>query len=307
MAAPSPNSNVHRVPKRPTLQPSHVAQFQYKTKAPLSSTPARFSTGVDDKETSNITPTGPFIVTGNMKKLHVGRYDPHTFQRYKEEARADDFKYGSDENVIATLSNELNMVAEQSFKKPTRESIVDVSSLAGTYRSQQEQNAELRDKGRAGPVEEPDRTTPLTARKVAEPQFLLLLQSRPCLVSDPQHTTTALTEQRQEGDGAEPFALYPKFKSSQQNVHHFRRRLVESFAPCPTPSRPLAKLKNLHMPLWISRGGKDHNGGLNWLAAGLEARDVITAAAWSFLLVVCLGDKGLGHSPARAASSKGGL
>ena len=113
-------------PRRLALTPSHVAQFQYETKAPLAFTPARFNTGVDDKETSIITATGPFIITWNMKTVingRAGRKDPYTIKRYEEEVKADDFKYGSDKNVIVALPNEVNMVAKQSFKKPTRESI----------------------------------------------------------------------------------------------------------------------------------------------------------------------------------------
>ncbi|KAL9602929.1 MAG: hypothetical protein Q9219_001454 [cf. Caloplaca sp. 3 TL-2023] len=121
-------------PRRLTLQPSHVAQFQYETKAPLAFTPARFNTGVDDKETSIITATGPFIVTWNMKKVLANRKDPYTIKRYEEEVKADDFKYGSDKNVIVALPNEVNMVAKQSFKKPTRESIAATPRASGRLR-----------------------------------------------------------------------------------------------------------------------------------------------------------------------------
>ncbi|MCJ1390847.1 hypothetical protein MMC18_003708 [Xylographa bjoerkii] len=110
-------------PRRLGLQPSHVAQFQHETKLPLSFTPAKFNTGVEDKETSIITATGPFIVTWNMKKVLAGRKDPYTIKRYAEEVMADNFKFGSDKNVIVATPNEVSMVAKQSFKKPTRESI----------------------------------------------------------------------------------------------------------------------------------------------------------------------------------------
>jgi VID27 C-terminal WD40-like domain/VID27 PH-like domain/VID27 N-terminal region len=110
-------------PRRLGLQPSHVAQFQHETKSPISFTPARFNTGVDASETSIITATGPFIITWNMKKVLAGRKDPYTIKRYAEEVKADNFKYGSDKNVIVALPNEVNMVAKQTFKKPTRESI----------------------------------------------------------------------------------------------------------------------------------------------------------------------------------------
>ncbi|KAI9816505.1 MAG: hypothetical protein M1827_001637 [Pycnora praestabilis] len=110
-------------PRRLGLQPSHVAQFQHETGAPLSFTTARFNTGLDSSETSIITATGPFIITWNMKKVLAGRKDPYTIKRYAEEVKADNFKFGSDKNVIVALPNEVNMVAKQSFKKPTRESI----------------------------------------------------------------------------------------------------------------------------------------------------------------------------------------
>lgn len=122
-------------PRRLGLQPSHVAQFQHETKTPISFTPAKFNTGVDASETSIITATGPFIITWNMKKVLAGRKDPYTIKRYAEEVKADNFKYGSDKNVIVALPNEVNMVAKQSFKKPTRESIAGPGALGTPRRS----------------------------------------------------------------------------------------------------------------------------------------------------------------------------
>ena len=119
-------------PRRLGLTPSHVAQFQHETGAPLSFTPARFNTGEGLSETSIITATGPFIVTWNMKKVLRGGKDPYSIKRYAEEVKADNFKYGSDKNVIVALPNEVNMVAKQSFKKPTRESIATPARIGGS-------------------------------------------------------------------------------------------------------------------------------------------------------------------------------
>lgn len=110
-------------PRRLGLQPAHVAQFQHETKKPLAFTPARFNTGVDSEETSIITATGPFIVTWSLKKIIAGRKDPYTIKRYAEDVKADNFRFGSDKNVIVALPNEVNMVAKKTFQKPTRESI----------------------------------------------------------------------------------------------------------------------------------------------------------------------------------------
>ena len=110
-------------PRRLGLQPAHVAQFQHETGQPISFTPARFNTGVDSAETSIITATGPFIVTWSLRKILAQRKDPYTIKRYEENVMADNFKFGSDKNVIVALPNEVNMVAKRSLRKPTRESI----------------------------------------------------------------------------------------------------------------------------------------------------------------------------------------
>lgn len=122
-------------PRRLGLQPSHVAQFQYETKAPLAFTPARFNTGLDNKETSIITATGPFIITWSLKRVRADRKDPYTIKRYEEEVKADDFKFGTDKNVIVALPNQVDMVAKQSFKKATRESIATPARVGGTRAS----------------------------------------------------------------------------------------------------------------------------------------------------------------------------
>ncbi|KAI9743354.1 MAG: hypothetical protein M1818_003200 [Claussenomyces sp. TS43310] len=122
-------------PRRLGLTPSHVAQFQHETGAPLSFTPARFNAGEGLSETSIITATGPFIVTWNMKKVLANRKDPYSIKRYAEEVKADNFRYGSDKNVIVALPNEVNMVAKGSFKRPTRESIALSTPVRADRRS----------------------------------------------------------------------------------------------------------------------------------------------------------------------------
>lgn len=120
-------------PRRLALTPSHVAQFQHETKAPISFTAARFNTGIDSTETTIVTATGPFVVTWSLKKVLAGRKDPYSIKRYAEEVKADNFRYGSDKNLIIALPNEVNMVAKRALKRPTRESIATPSRI-GTPR-----------------------------------------------------------------------------------------------------------------------------------------------------------------------------
>ncbi|KAL5120927.1 Vacuolar import and degradation protein 27 [Pleosporales sp. CAS-2024a] len=122
-------------PRRLALTPAHVAQFQHETKAPISFTTARFNTGLDDKETTIITATGPFIVTWSMKKILANRKDPYNIKRYAEEVKADNFKFGSDKNLIVALPNEVDMVARRALQKPTRESIATPSRVGANRRS----------------------------------------------------------------------------------------------------------------------------------------------------------------------------
>jgi hypothetical protein len=110
-------------PRRLGLTPAHVAQFQHETKAPISFTPARFNASVEGDETTIISATGPFIVTWSLKKVLNNRKDPYTIKRYSEEVKADNFRFGSDKNLIVALPNEVNMVAKRSLQRPTRESI----------------------------------------------------------------------------------------------------------------------------------------------------------------------------------------
>ncbi len=111
-------------PRRLALTPEHVAQFAYETGKPVTFTPARFNTVQSgSEETSIITATGPYIVDWNMRKVLRGAKAPYIIKRYTEDVKADDFKFGSDQNVIVALPNEVNMVGKQALKRPTRESI----------------------------------------------------------------------------------------------------------------------------------------------------------------------------------------
>ncbi|KAK4614870.1 Vacuolar import and degradation protein 27 [Fulvia fulva] len=111
-------------PRRLGLTPSHVAQFQHETKAPISFTSARFNTGEGKDETTIITATGPFIVTWSLKKILQGRKDPYSIKRYAEEVKADNFRFGSDKNIVVALPNEVDSVRRAQLQRPTRDSIM---------------------------------------------------------------------------------------------------------------------------------------------------------------------------------------
>lgn len=110
-------------PRRLALMPEHVAQFAYETGKGVSFTPAKFNAGQNSEETSIITATGPYVIEWNLKKVLGGRKEPYKIKRYADTVKADDFRFGSDSNVIYALPNEVNMLQKEKLKRPTRESI----------------------------------------------------------------------------------------------------------------------------------------------------------------------------------------
>ncbi|KAI0097567.1 VID27 cytoplasmic protein [Nemania sp. FL0031] len=122
-------------PRRLTLTPEHVAQFHYETGQGVSFTPARFNTSQTTEESSIITATGPYIIDWNLKKVLRGAKAPYIIKRYTENVKADDFKFGSDQNVIVALPNEVNMIGKNKLSRPTRESIAGDFGLGTPRRS----------------------------------------------------------------------------------------------------------------------------------------------------------------------------
>ncbi|KAK0624916.1 VID27 cytoplasmic protein-domain-containing protein [Bombardia bombarda] len=119
-------------PRRLALTPEHVAQFHHETGKGVSFTPAKFNAGEGTQESSIITATGPYIIEWSLKKVLDGKKAPYLIKRYTDDVKADDFKFGSDKNVIVALPHEVNMVDRARLKRPTRESFMgDFGELGG--------------------------------------------------------------------------------------------------------------------------------------------------------------------------------
>lgn len=110
-------------PKRLQISPEHLAHMQAQTGSPLSFTIAHFNTGLDKREQSIVTSSGPFVISWSLKKILRGDKSPYLIKRYSDNVAADNFKFGSDKNVIIALENDVGMVDRRTFRKPTRESL----------------------------------------------------------------------------------------------------------------------------------------------------------------------------------------
>ncbi|KAK3313192.1 VID27 cytoplasmic protein-domain-containing protein [Apodospora peruviana] len=122
-------------PRRLALQPEHIAQFYHETSKGINFTPAKFNTGAGAEETSIITATGPYIIEWSLKKVLAGKKAPYLIKRYTDDVKADDFKFGTDKNVIVALPHEVNMVDHARLKRPNRESIAGDFGAATGRRS----------------------------------------------------------------------------------------------------------------------------------------------------------------------------
>lgn len=114
-------------PKRLQISPEHVAHMQQEMGQPLDFTAAHFNTGVDTKEQTIVTSSGPYVITWSLKKVLRNDRDPYLIKRYSSTVTADNFKFGSDKNVIIALEDDVGMVNRRTFRKPTRESIATPS------------------------------------------------------------------------------------------------------------------------------------------------------------------------------------
>ena len=110
-------------PMRLQITPEHVAYMQAETGKPLNFTQAHFNTGVDAKEQTIVSSSGPYVITWSLKKLLRGDREPYLIKRYSSQVTADNFKFGTDKNVIVALEDDVGMVKRSTFRKPTRESL----------------------------------------------------------------------------------------------------------------------------------------------------------------------------------------
>ncbi|WWC93835.1 hypothetical protein V866_000671 [Kwoniella sp. B9012] len=101
------------IPRRLQLKPEHVAYME----DPVSFTPARFNTGVNEAEKTIVTSTGKYVI-----------------KQYDSKVVADNFKFGADKNIIVALEHNVVMANKKELAKPTRSSLAPRASLSTPIR-----------------------------------------------------------------------------------------------------------------------------------------------------------------------------
>ncbi|EMG45806.1 hypothetical protein G210_3987, partial [Candida maltosa Xu316] len=106
-------------PRRLTLKPEHEAYMVRENGGkPLTFTPAYFNTGVDSKETTIVTSSGKYVISWSMGKVLLNKPDPYVVKRYSQNVIADNFKFGSNNEVIMALQDNVSMVNRRSLANP---------------------------------------------------------------------------------------------------------------------------------------------------------------------------------------------
>ncbi|RCK57521.1 Vacuolar import and degradation protein 27 [Candida viswanathii] len=106
-------------PRRLALKPEHEAYMVRENAGkPLTFTPAYFNTGLDSKETTIVTSSGKYVISWSMGKVLLNKPDPYVVKRYTQNVIADNFKFGSNNDVIMALQDDVSMVNRRSLANP---------------------------------------------------------------------------------------------------------------------------------------------------------------------------------------------
>ncbi|KAK6202557.1 VID27 cytoplasmic protein-domain-containing protein [Scheffersomyces amazonensis] len=101
-------------PRRLAIKTEHAAYIAADTHGkPLSFTQARFNAGLNSKETSIVTSSGPYVISWSLRKVLSGAEEPYTIKKYKQTIIADNFKFGSNSDVIIALQDDVAMTNRQ--------------------------------------------------------------------------------------------------------------------------------------------------------------------------------------------------
>ncbi|SCV05306.1 LANO_0H04566g1_1 [Lachancea nothofagi CBS 11611] len=125
------------------VHPKTAAYMKTSTNQPIKFSKAFFNTGLNQKEQTIVTSTGPFAITWSLKKVLRGDKMSYLIKKYNSLIMEDNFRYGSDRNVILALKDNVKMAKKNKFKNPSAEmkqqsnwnDFLDLSDKAAKRRS----------------------------------------------------------------------------------------------------------------------------------------------------------------------------
>ncbi|KAG0361095.1 hypothetical protein BG005_009203 [Podila minutissima] len=94
------------------LLPRHVAAM----KAPISFTPARFNTGINEEEMYIVTSTGPYVISWNFRRVKLGHQE-YSMREYHQKVVADSFRYGQSRSIVVALPDDVAALPTSKLKQ----------------------------------------------------------------------------------------------------------------------------------------------------------------------------------------------
>lgn len=96
---------------------------------PLSFTPARFDTSQSGGETSIVTATGFYVVSWPLERVKRGRTDGYTLRKLGDVVVEDNFAFGSSNNIIVAMPDDLQLHRRGQLQRPSRQSLLRGSGV----------------------------------------------------------------------------------------------------------------------------------------------------------------------------------
>jgi hypothetical protein len=107
-------------PIRLAIKPEHARYIIESTGKAISFTVAHFNTGINTKESSIVTSCGPYIISWSLRQIMQGKTRSYTVKEYQAPIVADNFKYGSDSDVIYASTNDVRMLSRKRMVSANR-------------------------------------------------------------------------------------------------------------------------------------------------------------------------------------------
>ncbi|SCU98383.1 LAMI_0F14378g1_1 [Lachancea mirantina] len=103
------------------INPKTASYMITTTKKRIKFSKAFFNTGIDQKEQTIVSSTGPFAITWSIKKILKGDKTPYLIKKYKSNVVEDNFRYGTDKNVLLALKDNVKLSKKSKFRNPSKE------------------------------------------------------------------------------------------------------------------------------------------------------------------------------------------
>lgn len=100
-------------PRRLALRPEHAAFITSKIGKSLKFTVAHFNKGLNLKESTLVTSCGPYIISWSLRKVLKGDVDSYVVKEYQSTVVADNFVFGSNNELIYALEDDVSMTSRK--------------------------------------------------------------------------------------------------------------------------------------------------------------------------------------------------